>query len=1001
MQSQCRHCRDHTLDAAARFCPACGWPALRGQLRIENVEVVPGGRSVSALRLLEDVTPSGDPLGLDAVVRSGDQLLDRVAMEALAEAQGRPVILAGLTSIADGHHDAVSVALEHPMAKHRTMPIYRTAGGTTDEPRLKVLGGLFLDAFIADGDERRAFVALRNEGGPIAIDAVELVVPRLEDEGVSASVPADRLVGGLLERGETAGLAVRLTNEALERLRENTALATGARLKIGDLEVPIRIVDDPRKAIKLHIRDKAVDDMPHAGAGLSGRRARIGAALENRSSEAFRVSRITIARRGQSPVELKEIPLAWRDPIAPGQIIASELRPWLTEGFAKPPSAKPLPPGYQIFEVEIHAVGANGGLENDPVDFHFEIREEAPLVGRICIDFGTTQTAAAASLSELEPPLPPRTLPIVVELGAVGLTSIQAARLAAVGGEVLTLSNRLNAGRFLETTLALNRNGDWTAGDDIPKGEDRSKDLLVFEGFKWLASEKPPGALLETDAAIVAAWDAGEPAVKARAKPARLLAVFLDQVRRLIEEHPDIAAVCSAEPKLAAKATCKVFATTPVEMGEAMMSAFFDGFRDARMPQMMFSGLKHVSPPIIESWPPVLMVTEGSGEALAPLTLNGAAINLGVTGDTPGVANLAVMDVGGGSADFSAFQLTVERQDQRLSRRLSRPRNFMSRIFVGGVFEALIAETLRDLLRKPKDWAPVGFFETVRWLQHSQGPLSLFVGRNIFFNDLYRSEDDVRRAIEANLKQGDQEEMLREMLAQAPPAKMAPIGRDAFPGLVAALERRFLADCLPDLTTQVMNLKSAMAADDQTATWIIISGRGSACPLAREMIDLLINRHFDGRAQQSFMPPPLSKSITSWGALRLIDHLESEDMLTLELPDAMDAFGVAVGYDSKNRVLTARMTRVTSSAKGGIGLALLRADKTTSRDKPQIIYSVGADDHVQPVREGKAAKAFDPDVPFDKQWVYVLKRPNRKPVFDVAVGESQDAVADMLLKGKS
>src|SRR6202000_249106 len=106
-----------------------------------------------------------------------------------------------------------------------------------------------------------------------------------------------------------------------------------------------------------------------------------------------------------------------------------------------------------------------------------------------------------------------------------------------------------------------------------------------------------------------------------RVEPQLLVGTFLDEVRKLIEEHPDVAATCTASPREAGEQLCRIYATRPVRMGRAMEEAFIEGFSAAGLRQITAGRSADVLVP--ESWPPALMVTEGREGASGAWTLPG------------------------------------------------------------------------------------------------------------------------------------------------------------------------------------------------------------------------------------------------------------------------------------------------------------------------------------------------------------------------------------------
>jgi hypothetical protein len=900
------------------------------------------------------------------------------------------------------------LSIEHPAAQTAGKPILRLARNQK-APKISVLGALALSAFTRRGDDWMAHVAIRNDGGAVSPKEAQLRIPALRYQGPRSPVQLELLPGGLLAAGETSSIPVRLNEDVYRRLRTNVGLARGARVMLDSIEVPLLMVQGGAPGVELHIRDTGEAETPFAGRGLSGRRARIGVALENQSAEYVRVTTVALRLRGGAWVSVKTPP-GWLRGIEPGRIMAGELRPYLTaEG------AEPLPAGAIEIEARVLARTADSGVEIESLAaFSLEVVTPAPFIGRVAIDLGTTETAAALSKGRQDPNLPPFRTPIVLELGPIGLTAEQTARLSP-HGERADITDPIHPVRFLETTLALDSEGNWSVGEDIPEPP-YAPEPLLFSRFKWLADEDPPARPLRSVEAILEARRAGERKIGDRVDPKLLLGAFLNKVRELIEEHPEVAALCGASRQEAGESSCRIYATRPVTMGPRMEQAFIEGLSQAGLKQISASRLADVLIP--ESWPPSLMVTEGRDAVFAPLTLSGAGIFREPVRDGPALARLLVVDVGGGSADLSAIGIQVE----RLRTTVSILGNDMSRSFAGDGFAQVIGQVLRGFLQKDRTWpddAPpevrAEFRQTVKWLQHSDGPLQALTNAGVLFENESGSVAEVEARIREALGDPARAVAAETLFGARPHAEHVRIELDEFPRLAAQLERRFNGDYKDHLGEKIDALKPYLEGGPENIELrLVISGRGAACPLAETLIRRVAEQKLAIKGEPIFLTPPASKSITSWGALRLVDHLASVRGHVLKHPDEMEGFSVLAGADNSQRLILEPMTcreiwfyRTDRGLARTVGerrefgppiavesVALIRADRVIQpRLRQALVYSGRSDGDWTPTREARLDLL---EAPLERQWIY-LRRRDHDLIKAIALAESEEAALDVIL----
>jgi hypothetical protein len=906
MANLCQYCFDQEIHPKDLYCPNCGQRTLPGDVRFETWRPGDDGPVIEALGFrLWPQHPA--PSGLDLVVRCNGESpeIERVAIEAFNPRQLglEAVALPGLAAaLAYGRPVLAEVASELPAAPNSRASILRKAWHQPFAD-LKVVGALSMGALAPEGASRTACVVVRNDGGAVEIGPLSVYLPALKTPPPAAA-EQDRFPPRLLAKGECASFEIRLPQTICEALDRSIAKAKGARLRgnAGEIDLPLVIVKAGPPSLTLHVRNVGRANAPSAGRAISGRRARLGLALANESAEPVRVESVKL-RLGEGEWTAVEPSMRWRGGIEPGQIVAGELRPWMRERFH--PEGAPLPERNHRFEVQVEARTVDS---RSPVRverrFVMKVVELAPLQGRVAIDFGTTETAAAASTAELQDGVPPEQPPFVVELGSVGLSAPQLRELLPEDGEH-DISDPLFGQRFIETTLGLDRSGHWSIGDEIPPAEAAGPDrLLRFRRFKWLAAGREPARPLNDVAAILAAWDRGDDDIQERVDPKLLLKVFLTKVRELIEEHPDVGASCITEPK--GKGSAKVFATRPVNMTPRMERAFIDGFAAAQMPQGRVKGFGGEGAMIFESWPPVLTVTEHDDPVFRRLTVNDAEISRTPLDEAKESARLLVFDVGGGSADFSAIGVTVSAKGTAQERTyVAVLKDRMSRSFVGTSFEQSIGKVLRRWFDKDDAWPENGslkeqreFAETILWLQHSHGPLLSLGGAALLFGEEEPDADELKEQIRALLREGERLRIAEQRFARRPPSDHLPIDFADFPDLAAELVRQFRADYWAHMCELMAELKAeAPIGDNLPPVWLTISGRGAACPLADAMIRALIQDYIvEADVLPTFMPPPESKSITSWGALRLADQLQTRSRLRFVMRDEMTGFRILLSH---------------------------------------------------------------------------------------------------------
>lgn len=364
---------------------------------------------------------------------------------------------------------------------------------------------------------------------------------------------------------------------------------------------------------------------------LTGRRARIGSKLKNGGGSAAIVERISwqlfdAARTCVAQGEFEENAGARVE--SDGDTL--ELRPSLVDE-----AGAPLATGHYRLELEVHYRDENAGPDNRlcaGASLTLDVRPDAPYRGLVCIDFGTTDTAAAIlpdgrtyfedpksgyvpvpiALGRIAPFDPPESRYFIPTQVAVGLDAEGKATML-FADEAVESFGKLHRGRLVDRLK-------WQLGQGLGAG--------APDEFKSIEE---------------------------------LVAGYLDHVRRLIEEHPEVAARIE-----------KVVATRPARFGALRERALISAFRRAGMQVDLTRFGAKARPMVSESWPPVLLmlpIREGPGKEpskrlLAPLRAVEPRADFPEPLDLEALSKnphyLCIFDIGGGSTDVSLLRLSIE-----------------------------------------------------------------------------------------------------------------------------------------------------------------------------------------------------------------------------------------------------------------------------------------------------------------------------------------------------
>ncbi|MDQ0465730.1 hypothetical protein QO010_003522 [Caulobacter ginsengisoli] len=887
--SLCLECGDWPAGEGDAFCGGCG--AFLGPAPSLGVKATPGG-GAPLIRAEKAQPPFTDiPFGLFSL--EGDQEREIRAERSLPgeyEPGGKLVVLPpggeqalqlrALTGRGDKRGRATNVL---------DRAIFRREGSQ---------GGLsvglverlvdFAGAYGTRRGWKQITIEVANRGPSLLIASA-----RLRVDGVAAGeedfpdAASDTRV--LLPRDGRILLEAWITDDELAVLNEDGRPRTG-RIDLTLVEQFDLVLAVAQATSNLTVADRAylfcareagfVVELAKRVRGRAGQRARIGAVLRNTGGSVLTVRALTVTLDGQA-LETP-MPLEWRRPIDPGEEAFVELRPQL-----------PAKDGAATLRLSVEAISEDGA-ELDPATDAKDARinpAETCFKGWICIDFGTSESGAAAMPDDGKPA-------IVIDLGRVPLRH---------DPEDQQLQDR--SGRFLPTVVVEMADGGFKTGDDAALFVQAHE--LTEDGHPWPETLERP-----KEVATEFKWLLDDGQKDGGARGQNLAAAYLKVVKELIENHPAVAAAIDGETR--------VCATRPTvfDQGrtERLLAAFDEaGFGDPRI--TLVSGEQSL---IAESWSPLHFVLQSARmsdaqykQAMLPLD-RGLSLQAIPEPDDPArdraSAWLLVCDVGAGSADFSVVEIAPKGKHQAVRER----GGHTDLAFVGREFWKLTTEVLIDWAveeRRSRGLASTGrealakaigarrnspasaraaFRRAVQALQYHPGILSegylqlelervfpsLIAGR-MSIQDVakvasqsFAPKSDARRAARAYLP--------IELLN--PDGAPLVIDTENLGRLVEMLVERFLkqyAGALPVIIDGLLErsgldayLEARPEERKAQLVRIVPSGRGGAFPLARLLIYAAVARLTDEKASYSTLEPVASKSITSWGGLSLARRLE-------------------------------------------------------------------------------------------------------------------------------
>jgi hypothetical protein len=407
--------------------------------------------------------------------------------------------------------------------------------------------------------------------------------------------------------------------------------------------------------------------------GLAGRQARVAMVIRNHGGSTAVIEELRWSLRSQNGVEVARAVISE----FAGTVLAAQT--WLHEELRpvlKDAAGNPLPRGLYTLELQIQYVAVLGsGGDVAKKQATIEVRADSVFGGRVCIDFGTTDTAAAIMLpgNSYFSDKQRGELPRPIELGLIGIAD-------------------LPSQYFLPTRAALGVDDSSRVviqyAASAIRGVGKLKHGRVLDRLKWRLGEKVevPGF---PDIAIE-----------------DVVTGYLKHVRALIEEHPAVAARVE-----------EIVATRPAKFA-AKSQLLIQSFRAAEMNVDLEPFGERVPPLVSESWPPMLLALPlnedfggGSNSRLVnslfscfpnekpPPTFSESALE-----DIPHF--LCTFDIGGGSLDISLLRICKVGQGTLITDLAT----FTDDKFAGESFRDLIVDEIRRLA--PDD-APTGSFDGI------------------------------------------------------------------------------------------------------------------------------------------------------------------------------------------------------------------------------------------------------------------------------------------------
>lgn len=874
----CRHCNDWTPGQTDRFCGGCGafiapvtlsWRVDEGEASIRRIALAAEAPSDWSTDDRDDLmshavrveTPDGrirdEGLTLGGLIHAETTPL--IDVERDVRGGVAATFLARVGRAAPSGARAADLDVLAALALSETSPVLSFP--TAEAAMIQVTGRAGLT------------LRIRNWGGDFVATRARLRFGA--ETGRETALPRPTLL-----RGEAESL-VRIVLDPVDQER---ALASD-----GVLEADLELLDgDESHAVgRMQLASPAHPEAslttPREVPAMAGTYARMALRLRNVGGETLRFMGGVITVTGADEIRhewsLAEI---WTGPETLGrdEVADVEIRPWMTvDGTA---SGATLAVGRHAFQMRVRLAAAGGDRLEAVAQGRLLVKEPRAFVGRICIDFGTTESAAAVGFGvevdvddgeALEPPT-------IIELGRVGVGE------GPDGG-----------GRRFLPTVAYDHDG---------------KRLHGGEALRVHAAAEDPGPLIRRFK-----WRLGD------AEGEKAASDYLTHVRELIERHPKVAALVTPDTP--------VVATRPTDFAdgqnEALLRAFATaGFGDPRRSGFATDGTATL---VYESWSPAILALWGDE---APLMrrlspgLERQTAPASLPQDLSEPVLIVIYDVGGGSADLSVLKVEPSPDEVGLVL-ISEVFKRTDLDFVGVRFEELVLSALTlhvDDQGKAPDRRPAAepvWQDAVRAIQHVPGLFSGDIARlardqlsgalkaaspSLGFADALRQRWGLGASAAKELPPSIRDEMraigplLLKLRLPTDDDDLVEVTLSDLPLLLEKVLVAFAAryvEPMRALTDELMTT-SGLNKMKRANTRLIPSGRGGAFPLARALILAL----FEGKIGPTLQPvPDAAKSVTSYGALHLADVAALEGEIRFDLNRERRTYSVVLGRKTRGQ----------------------------------------------------------------------------------------------------
>jgi len=870
----CVHCLDWPIGPQDQFCGGCGACVVPARLRFEAAETGSGGRAEASLTLSGAFTRRWTRED-QADLRNLELCVLKVGAGG-RETPTDPRARLTMADVVDTPKRLLAETAAYRTGAPQTLIVRAVSGRTKGGARSyapNVLGCwvnnqpapapvmdariIAANSLVRTDDGAHVRIRVSNGGGPFAIASARLRLDR--SEGASSPAPP-------LPQQRLMPAAGRIEFDAWMSAVEAREVAALRGATQGVVEI-----SDGAQTLSLGTVTLVAEGPPEARlqtparvAGLTGRRARLAARLTNTGGQELRLTDITVRLAAGADAHEATLPTPWGADVAlpaGGAPLDMELRPFLTAALEAAAPGLAAQDYQAVITVRLQA--PDGATVTASSELMVTARPQRPYRGRICVDFGTTESAAAASRSDIGAALPEP--PRVVELGRVAL---QEGR----GG---------GGAPFLRTRVVLTSDGDFLVGDPAAERIARPHpDDKIIDNFKWSLRDE---------------------------EGHRAAVTFLAHVRALIEEHPEVAGLIGADSI--------VYATRPAKFADGQERRLAEAFVRAGFPNPMSdlfaTGDGTLETLIKESWSPLpyalfkraeLFARVDPDTAFGPtpdVDANEARARLALPAARGEVGFVIVYDIGGGSADLSVLRI----EDGDDHRTVTEPFSTTDEAFVGLRFAGLIEAEIKRLAASRGGLAETpqaaeALEAAVVALQHRPGLLDpIEQPLRTFFASALEALRAGQPVSDPTAEFRDLEAVATRLPLRLPLKSGGELVLDqlSLPPLLGAIARAFAnryAILMDNLTRELFGAPGLMEAvrEGEGPVRLIVSGRGGRCMLADALIMSIFETIEPNLMVMRLLPGP-AKSITSWGALYLADCAKGGGDLLFDLGVEFDEAG--------------------------------------------------------------------------------------------------------------